>query len=432
MADSDDEDRLGEMFNEAETLPQLIEANNTLAIFCVYMAKLLVCYFFNRYETAIVSAKNADKYQGFALPMIIYGEYTFYYSLALLAQYPHAENAEQQEYMAVALENHKKMQQWAKHSPSNYQHKYELVEAEINRVLGQALKAMEYYDRAIRGAGEQGYIQEEALACERAAEFYLALGREKIARDYMTEAYHGYVRWGATAKVRDLKSQYPQLLGHVDSTDGTRTSSSSIVPSNGDARTLDLATVMKASLAISGELVLDKLLSLLMRLAIENAGAQKGILILAREGKLLIEASAAVDDEEVVVQQSIPVSGFQDLPATVINYVERVKEAVVLSHACREGIFTADPYIACTKLKSVLCTPILNQRKLIGIVYLENKLIDGAFTACRLELVKILSSSAAISLENALLYAEMEEKVAQRTQELNEKKYATQVTQYTI
>ena len=190
--------------------------------------------------------------------------------------------------------------------------------------------------------------------------------------------------------------------------------------------------MVKASQAISGEIVLDKLLAKLMRLAIENAGAQKGILILARDGKLLIEASAAVDSSEVVVQQSIPVEAFQDLPATVINYVERTRQAVVLSHAFREGIFTNDSYIAFKRVKSVLCTPIVNQGRLIGILYLSNNLTAGAFTPERLEVLKVLSSQAAISLENARMYAEMEEKVAQRTQELNEKKYATQVTQYTI
>ncbi|MGB3206650.1 MAG: GAF domain-containing protein, partial [Crinalium sp.] len=312
---------------------------------------------------------------------------------------------------------------WADHAPANYQHKYELVEAEINRVNGEAFKAMEYYDRAISNAREQGYIQEEALANERAAEFYLSLGRNRIARDYMTEAYNDYVRWGAIAKVQDLELTYPQLINAIAVVDAENNRHLPMITksSRNAASAIDLATVIKASQAISEEIRLDKLLEKLMRLVIKNGGAQTGSLILAIDDKLIVEAQASVDSELVVLQPSVPVESNQFLPQTIINYVERTREDLVLSYACQTERFLADPYILGHQIKSVLCTPILNQGKLIGILYLENNLVSGAFTPKRLELLKLLSSQAAISLRNALLYASLEQKVADRTQELNKK-----------
>jgi len=184
---------------------------------------------------------------------------------------------------------------------------------------------------------------------------------------------------------------------------------------------LDLATVLKAAQAISGEIFLDKLLSSLMKILMENAGARQGCLLLPREGELLIEASSAVDPELVVVQQSQPVEDARDLPVTVIHYVQRSGSDVVLSNAASEGNFTNDPYIARVELKSLLCTPIVKGGKLIAILYLENNLTSGAFTPERLEVLRLLSAQAAIALENALLYASVEHKVRDRTQELNEK-----------
>ncbi|MEW5861855.1 MAG: AAA family ATPase [Cyanobacteriota bacterium] len=425
----------GKYFNEAEMLPHLIGTNNLQSVFAVYFYKSMLAYLFKDYEQAIENARLASQYTQPITALIVFVEYNFYYSLALLAQYSNLTATQQQEYMAIVAENQEKMQQWAIHAPTNSQHKYELVQAEIYRVSGQTLKAMEYYDRAINGARIQGYIQEEALAYERAAEFYLALGREKIARDHMSEAYYGFVRWGATAKVKELETEYPYLISQIQSTDpnlSEDTATTSKMTTSGEVSVLDLATVMKASLAISGEIVLDKLLTALMKVSIENAGAIKGFLILPKNGKLLIEAAASIDSLEVVVQQSIPMETSQILPITVINYVARTRSDVVLENAAWEGRFTNDTYIQNQELKSVLCIPIINSGRLIAILYLENNLTVGAFTPNRMEVLKLLSSQAAISLENALLYTNLataneqledysrtlEQRVQERTREL--------------
>ncbi|MBW4573893.1 MAG: response regulator [Aphanothece sp. CMT-3BRIN-NPC111] len=397
---------IGDYFNEAKILPHFLEIDNALGIFSVYFNKLLLSYLFKDYEQAIAHALVAEKYTAYLHAMMLWGEYNFYYSLALLARYPNVELAEQQQYMNAVAENQRRINLWAYHSPANYQHKYDLVQAEIYRVLGDPIQAMEFYDRAITGAKTQGYIQEEALACERAAEFYLGLGREKIAQTYMNEAYSGYICWGAIAKVKALKLEYPQLISQIRTNDLTishNNTTASNINSSSSSALLDIATVVKASQAISSEIILDKLLVKLMKIIIENAGAEKGLFILSNKGALTVEVEVEVNSK-VRSLQSIPLEGYQNFPIAIVNYVVRTQSDVVLNDATREGIFTAEPYITLHSLKSVLCTPIINRGQLVGIIYLENNITTGVFTLERLEVLKILSAQAAISIENALLY----------------------------
>ncbi len=418
-----------EILNEEEILTKLIAANQTTSIFAAYLAKTICFYFFKDYEEAIKNASLGENYEEGVPGLMTGAEHSFYYSLALLAQYPEVSQSQQKQSLEQVVKNQKKMQQWAIHGPMNYQHKYELVEAEKARVLGKIDKAMQLYDRAIAGAREHGYIQEEALANELAAEFYFEQGREKFARVYLTDAHYGYIRWGAKAKVKDLEKRYPQIFRiskrETVSTDVTRIISST---AESASDTLDLATVIKASQALSGEIVLGKLLAKLMKIMLENAGAQMGYLILEKSGELLIEASGTVDKNDVTVLQGIPVSTSQKLPISLINYVARTQENVVLSNADREGTFTTDTYIATHQPKSVLCTPLIYQGKLSGILYLENNLTIGAFTSDRLDVLQMLSSQAAISIDNARLYKDLklantnlEAKVQERTLELQEK-----------
>ena len=183
---------------------------------------------------------------------------------------------------------------------------------------------------------------------------------------------------------------------------------------------LDIVRVIKISQAISSEIVLDKLLSKLMKILMENAGAKRGVLLLLIEDELINRAEANLDSEAVVVQET-QVNECEDLPLTVINYVERSRQDVVLGNAFAEDRFTTDPYVTKVKLKSVLCTPIINGDKLIGVLYLENNLTTGAFTPERLEILRLLLPQAAVSLENAILYSSAEEKIQGRTQELDER-----------
>jgi len=286
------------------------------------------------------------------------------------------------------------------------------------------------YDRAISLAQQNDYVNEEALAHELAAKFYLEWGKEKIARVYLTDAYYAYVRWGAKAKVADLEKRYPQLLAPIlnqktslqtggtlpPMTDVTLSMTNSLEMSD----FLDLATVMKATQALSAEIELDKLLSTLMQTAIENAGASKGALILYREGKLVVESLGTSDSSETTVLQSIPLETSARVPISLINYVTRTQELLLYNNVPKESQNLYDSYIIQHQPKSVLCLPIQHQGKTIAILYLENNLTTNAFTPDRVTVLKILSSQAAISIENAQLYANLEAKVEERTQELSQ------------
>jgi predicted ATPase/signal transduction histidine kinase/DNA-binding response OmpR family regulator len=425
---------IGESWNEENRLPQHEAANDGIAIFMVHFNKLFLCYLFSEYARAVEASALAESYLLHVASSSSVPLYYLYDSLARLATYPGSSVQEQEEILKKIALSQEKMKQWAYYAPMNYLHKYNLVQAEIARLLGQLFEAEEFYEQAIQGARDNEYLHEEALAYELAAKFYLERGRLRIAQTYMKESQYCYERWGATAKVKDLETKYPQLLTQfptVTRTTSTRTTNSTTTTGASSGEALDLATVMKATQAISGEIELDKLLGSLMKILVENAGAQTGYLILNKAGEWVIEARSQVDSSSggdayaTRVLQSIPINNH--LPISIINYVVRTKESVVLNDATSESAFTNEPYIKEHQTKSVLSAPLLNQGKLVGIVYLENNLTAGAFTPERLEVLNLLSSQAAISIENANLYTQLgeysrslEQKVSQRTAELAE------------
>ncbi len=420
---------MGEAFNEEEMIPVLSEQKNGTTLFFVYLAKAMLDYLFEQPELAIANSQLAESYLQSVSGLFVSAQCNFYQSLALLARYPHAQASQQSLYLEKVASNQEKMQQWAYHAPMNFQHKYDLVAAEKARVLGNKLQAIDDYDLAIKGAAANNYLHEEALAYELAGKFYQSLDKEIIAQAYLTKAYYAYIRWGAIAKVKALESNYPFLAAQscsveipkfdVKSTTAVTTTNSRL----GDF--LDLSTFVKSSQAIAREIVLENLLSQLIKILLENAAAQKGFLLLLKDDQLYIEASATARDDVVKVLQSILVENCDDLPLSVINYVFRSQENLVLNNATVTEPFNADVYIQECKPKSILCLPILYQSKLQGILYLENNLAVGAFTNSRIEVLHLLCSQAAISLENARLYAQLaeyshtlEEKVAARTAEL--------------
>ena len=408
---------LHEAYEEKSYSLHLAE-NDRTGFHLFYIHKLILFYMFGEFSQAVENATSAELYLDGVIGSLNIPLFYFYDSLPRLAMYPSVSELQQEHLLLKVITNQEKMQRWANSAPMNFQHKYDLIEAEKARVLGKFFEAEEFYEQAIQGARENRYIQEEALAYELAAKFYLSRGRKKFAQTYMREAHYCYGRWGAKAKVADLEARYPQLLTQsptVTRTTDIGTTNPTTTTGDRSGSSLDLATVMKASQAISSEIVLDKLLASLMKILIENAGAQKGFLILERQGKLLIEASGTVEQERVAVLQSIPIDS-GDVSTAIANYVARTKESVVLHDASREGKFTNDPYIQAHQPKSILCAPLLNQGKLVSIVYLENNLTTGAFTPDRLEIVKLLSSQAAISIDLAKLYAEVRASESRLTQ----------------
>ncbi|MDJ0583058.1 AAA family ATPase [Crocosphaera sp.] len=415
-----------ETYDEDKKVSFYKKVNDLQSLCWFYINQLFIYYLFKNYKKSLDNATLAKEYLGIALGLYTVSIFYFYYSLALLSSLHDLESNNQNSLIKQVNDNQGKLHHWATHAPMNFQHKYDLVEAEKARVFGKNLEAQELYEKAIKGAKQYEFLHEEALAYERASEFYFALGREEIGKLYLKNAYHCYIRWGAKAKVKQLEKEYPQYLLGVTNQNKSKGLSTTISTTGNDGEVLDLTTVIKASQAISGEIKLENLLKNLMKIVIENAGAQKSFLILNNNDNLVIEAQGTVDKEEVAILRSIsiesknPENSLPILPTTIINYVGHTQKYVVLNDAVSEGQFINDPYIIATQTKSILCTPLLNQGQLKGIVYLENNLTTEAFTSERVELLNILSAQAAISIDNSRLYQTLEQRVEERTKELSQ------------
>ncbi len=411
---------IGDVYDEEKMLPIHRHANDRSAICVTHLNKLVLCYLFEDYDQALANADLTETYLDGIRGTPGIPVFHLYDSLVRLALCNSSPVFQRMRFLLKVALNQRKMRKWSRHGPMNHLHKYMLVEAERMRVLGKYSSAEQLYDRSIKFAKEYEYINEEALAYELAGNHFLAQGRTGVARAYLSDACYCYKRWGAETKVERLKAKHDLLAAEPSGTGATaRESGSSMTTvTTGGEEDMDLAWVLRASQALSGEIVQEKLLSKLMTSVIESAGAQKGLLIQETGGKLLVTAEAQVDRDESSVLRSLPMEDCPDLSPAIVHYTARTKENVVLNNACEEGKFTNDPYVRSKRPRSILCTPLIHQGKLSAVLYLENNLAAGTFTPNRLELLQILCSQAAISLENALLYERMEQIVAERTAEL--------------
>ncbi|MEH2407866.1 ATP-binding sensor histidine kinase [Nostoc sp.] len=421
---------IGDSFNEDQRLSQLIQDNSHNPLVAIYVSKLILHYLYGEYSQAL---ENGNLAYPHTLP--IPGVFSvfihnLFWSLSLLKCCEMVDGNTRQNYCQQIDHNQQNLRLWANHAPMNFLHKFHLVEAERQRVLGNKVEAIDLYDRAISGAKENGYIQEEALSNELAAKFYLDWGKEKIAREYMQEAYYCYARWGAKAKVDDLEKRYPQLLQSIreqqqlklnslesiafsGTFSSTRTSSSD---STSISDILDFTSVLKAAQAISISIELDELIANLTRIILENSGGRKAVLLLPQEDTWQVRAITFIDQEsnfQIDIQTilgSQSLDNCQDIPVNIIHYVKNTKQTVVIDNCKTDIIGLIGEYMHSSQPQSVLCTPILNQGRLVGILYLENQLTQGVFTSDRLSVINFLCTQAAISLENAQLYDHLQER----------------------
>jgi predicted ATPase/signal transduction histidine kinase/tRNA A-37 threonylcarbamoyl transferase component Bud32 len=388
-----DDDR----FDEAASLAAITRAYGTGVAF-FYIMKLVAAATFGLYAEALDAARRAQPVLGEVRAMPIEATYHFYYALTLAALDPQTR-ATMPELATILAEELQRLAGWANSCPENYRHRHALVSAELARIDGRVLDAAQLYEQAIRAARDNGFIQFEALANELAARFYQTHGLDRFADDYLREAHAGYVRWECDGKVKQLDLRYPQLRRAPPPTP-TATVAVRL-------EQLDLVSVVKASQTISGEIALDELIRTLLQVVLEQGGAQRGYLLFAHDGEFALEAEATLQRDRVVsrILPSLPVaSASQLLPISVVTYAERTKQRVLLDDAgAAPGRFAADPYLEQHRTRSVLCLPILRQAKVVGLLYLENALVAGAFTPERLVALELLASQAAISVENALL-----------------------------
>ncbi|MEG4285732.1 AAA family ATPase [Microcoleus sp. A006_D1] len=404
---------------EEKLVSQSLASNDFYRLLSFYLYRATLRFLLGDMARAAADVDRARQYITAGVGNTCEAGFYFYDSLIALAATPESE-AELETQPQRVQENQTQLQYWAEHAPMNHLHKWQLVEAERYRVAKQRAEAMEMYDRAIAGAKQNEYIQEEALANELAAKLYLDWGKEKVAQSYMQEAYYCYAKWGAKAKIDDLEKRYPKLFAPILQAKQNRSTlretrlqtinKSSVLhqtfqdtkSTSSISEALDFHTILKASQALSSEIELEKLLAALMSVVMENAGATKAVLLLLKDGNLAVEAVASLNQN--VISISVPLSASEEVPAAVVNYVKRTLTTVVLDNAAAQNDFMAEPYLMEKKPKSMLCAPILNQGKLIGLLYLENNLTIGAFTDDRTEVIQLLCAQAAISLENARLY----------------------------
>ncbi|MEG4034420.1 AAA family ATPase [Microcoleus sp. S36b_A4] len=409
---------IGSAYDETVMIPKHYQDREFSAIALVYVYKLLLAYSFGNYPAALNYISSAKECVMAVSGLIIVPIFHFYAALTYLAVFSTQPEIEQADILASVEIHQTTLHQWAQNAPMNHLHKWYLVEAERQRVLGNKADALDMYDRAIQLAQENLFINEEALANELAAKFYLEWGKEKVAQAYMIEAYYCYARWGAKAKIEDLEKRYPRLLGIIlqqpqsfsslKETIARGTITYNTNSSSSHSNFLDLPTLIQASQAISGEIELDKLLTTLLKIAIANAGATKCVLLLKQKQYLQVAALVA-EGQEPKLLPSIPLESSQDVAISLVNTVKRSLKPVVIVDARVSFQVASDRYIEQHQPISVLCMPILNQGQLIGVLYLENNLTVGAFTSDRIEMLNLLASQAAISLENARLYQESQQ-----------------------
>ena len=370
-----------------------------------WIRKLQARFLAGDYPAAIEASLNAERLLWASPAFFENAEYHFYSALSRAASIDGATDGSRQRHFEALVAHQKQQEIWAEHCPENFENRAALVNAEISRIEGRVLEAEQLYEKAIRSARNNGFVNNEAIAYELAARFYAARGFQKFADAYLLEARYCYQRWGADGKVTQLDRLYPHLKKEslVSTPTGTILAPTEL---------LDLATVIKVSQAVSDEMVLEKLIDNLMRAAIEHAGAQRGILILAQGNELVVEADASTDANDVTVWQPHVSVNAAMLPESIVRYVMRTRHDVILDDATAENPFSTDAYIVQHHARSILCFPLTHQAKLIGLIYLENNLVPRVFTPARITVLRLLASRAAISLDNARLYKDIREREA--------------------
>jgi PAS domain S-box-containing protein len=394
-------------FDEATFEAQLTGDRMILMVCSYWILKLKARFLSGDYAEALAAADKVKPLVSAAAGQIQLLDYFYYSALTVAAYYESATADEQTKWRDLLVAHREQLREWAENYPPTFADKHALVLAEIARLEGRDADAMRLYERAIQSARENGFVQNEGLAYEVAARFYSGRDFETIAHTYLRNARNCFERWGALGKAKQLNEHYQYLHEERESTSPTATIGTSVGQ-------LYIETVIKSSQALSSEIVLPKLIEKLMRIALEHAGAERGLLILLRGDDPQIEAQAATGHGrvEVAVRQA-PVTP-SDLPESVLHYVIRTREHVVLDDASLRNLYSEDEYVRQKHPRSVLCLPIVKQTKLVGALYLENNLTSRAFTSSRIAMLEMLASQAAISLENATLYSELQRENTER------------------
>ncbi len=390
----------GESFSE-EDMRAVETLNVVTTVFAVHFSRLIQAYVYADFAAAFDHAKAAEPLEDSVIASMMSAGYVFYDALARLAAYPDMDEGERHAALARVEAHLGRVREWRRQAPANFRSKLALIEAEKARLDGRVVEAMHLYEEACNLAKKDGFPQEHAIAAERAHDFHAEQGQERFARLYIQEAYEAYCQWGAKGKAKDLEARHAGLRAPAMPDDEEE----DLSPGEGSQPllgALDVMTLLRASQALSGEIERGSLLAKLMQLAIENAGARRGLLIVNRDGDLRVEAQATNSGMQALPAVPLEESGL--LPAALVRLVARTGETIVLADATADITFALDPYVAAHKPRSVLCTPISRRESVVAMIYLENELSTNVFTSERLSVLNVLLAQATISLDNAALF----------------------------
>ncbi len=401
---------------EKEIARQLALAKELPSLFDFYLIKAFLHYIFDDPKNALLFIDKAESYYNELFVPILLLEFKFLQAIIYSANWANFSRKERELRLAKIEKNQAEMKNLSVIAPSFFLGKYYIIEAEKCRIQDKDFLALDYYYKAIKHSAAGKFIIDEALSSELAAKFLISKDKEDIANFYIARASQAYRKWGAEAKVSLLDKKY-----NVLSAPGNYYSKPQQAALEGDTadsalgfeEKIDIMAVTKSTQAISGEIILEKLLTVLIRIVMENAGAEKVFLMINKDNDLYLEAEGTSQSEEIKVMLSMPLD-YCPLPKKIIRYVARTKETIVLEDAANETFFSDDDYVHHKKPKSILCMPVFHHNEIIAILYLENNFIVGAFTKVRQETLKILSSQVAISLENAFLYNNLKKEIQER------------------
>jgi len=409
-------------FNSVETLERLNQEGNKTKLAFFHSAKCSLLYFLGQHRQALGESQIVLRYSDNFLGDILEVSHALYTSLSIAACYEILSPNEKKKYLKVFKTHLQNLKLWTKGCPENYSSHYYLLQAELYVINDKFEKAMQFYEKSIKTATQNRTKYIEAIANERAALICSKNQLNKQSQIYIKDAWEAYYTWGAYAKCKQLENSNPGLLRDKSLFKTGDQVAISTGTSMSSKIALDLASVLKASQSIASQVKYDDLLKKLMYITIENAGAERGCLLLFRHNQLCIEAVGITGSSGIEIYPSIPMAEMNIVPNSIINYCWRSEESVVVNDAFNEERFNSDPYILKNKTLSMMCLPITAQGKMNGLLYLENNLLKGVFNKNRIELLQMLSGQIGISIENAILYENLEVKVLERTKEI-EKAY---------
>ena len=406
----------GTFYSEKETVPQFVAAGDMTNLHELYSKKMMLCYLFGENEKALENAEVAEAYLAGNTGDVWTLVYYFYDTLIRLSLLPSMQGAKREEALERVEANLERLRFWAGHAPMNFLHKVRLVEAEKAAYEGKALDAMRLYEEAISGARREAFLHEEALACELAANFCLAQNISEAGGFYMRRAHELYLQWGAGRKAEHLEGCHPDIFVNDSGKTAPLERCQQIVEAGHDPGPPELREDGKPSHTLFGELRLHMLLSRLMSIVLESGSADKGVLVLEDSGRLLVQGEARASDGSIRVMQSVPLSESESLCPDIVNATAQSLQPVNLESTSTDERFSGAPYFRNHQPAAILCLPIINRKKLVGVLYLENARNPSSFPSDRVRVLELLASQAATALENARAYHVLNQEIVSHRQ----------------